>query len=450
MIAVLAHTHPSITSGGAEISAYTLYRGLREAGLACCFIAACPEHQIGRVRLDTPDEHILPIRPETYDHFFHIAEPALRQRLDAMLDELGATTLVFHHFLNFGLNTVRDLAARPGRRSLLVLHEFLAICQHHGQMVTRPALRLCEAASPGACVACFDGSTPDAFRLRQRHFLDAFEAIDRFVSPSEFLRARFDAWGLPASRIAMIENAVARLPEPEPEPEAVIAAGHNSAAQDEIVIGYFGQINPFKGIDLLLDAVDLLKKDDGLTQRLRIRIHGPLVGVSDEFRARFEKLIEKHAWLEYLGPYQNDRVFELMRECSFVLMTSKWWENSPVVIQEAHACGRPLIVPGIGGMKEKVVDGVNGLNFRVGDARDLLRAFRQACDPAVSARLRQHLPGAVTPFTMARRYLDWMDAETPAPTLAAPATASAPPAGRPFPIPVTSSSTPLIPTETSP
>lgn len=49
-----------------------------------------------------------------------------------------------------------------------------------------------------------------------------------------------------------------------------------------------------------------------------------------------------------------------------------------MVIQEAFLYGRPLLVSNIGGMEEKVVDGVNGLHVPVANAdawaRSLVRA----------------------------------------------------------------------------
>jgi len=49
-------------------------------------------------------------------------------------------------------------------------------------------------------------------------------------------------------------------------------------------------------------------------------------------------------------------------------MGSRWYENSPVVIQEAIAAGRPLIVPNHGGMLEKT-EGL-GLTFLPSDPID--------------------------------------------------------------------------------
>jgi glycosyltransferase involved in cell wall biosynthesis len=400
MIAVLAHTHPSVTSGGAEISAYTLYRGLLAIGIDACFIATVPSSALSRVQMATPAEYLVGYEPGSYDHFYHIASPSVTAQIEDLLESLGCELAVFHHFMNFGVNTVRTSSQR--RETLLVLHEFLAICHHHGQMVTRPALRLCSASSPSACGKCFAELQVEQFAVRRTHFLDAFALVRHFVSPSEFLKQRFADWGLAPDRVAVIENGVPHLPSPEPA---------NPHANDAVVtVGFFGQINPFKGVDMLLDAVDLLSKDLDISAKLRIRIHGSMVGQSAEFAARFEKLVGQQAILEFFGPYQNERVFDLMRDCNYVLMTSKWWENSPVVIQEAYACGRPLIVPGIGGMKEKIVDQVTGLHFRVGDAHDLSRVLKLACDVPLSMRLRENLPAVSSASGMARAYLDLIDA----------------------------------------
>ena len=65
-----------------------------------------------------------------------------------------------------------------------------------------------------------------------------------------------------------------------------------------------------------------------------------------------------------------------MSACDYILVPSTWWENSPVVIQEAYAAGRPVICTGIGGMAEKVPNRRSGLHFRLDDGADLARDER--------------------------------------------------------------------------
>ena len=59
-----------------------------------------------------------------------------------------------------------------------------------------------------------------------------------------------------------------------------------------------------------------------------------------------------------------------MARYDWIVVPSTWWENSPVVIQEALAIGKPLICSRIGGMVEKA-GGPNVVLFEVGDAKDL-------------------------------------------------------------------------------
>ncbi len=136
-------------------------------------------------------------------------------------------------------------------------------------------------------------------------------------------------------------------------------------------IGFFGQVNPYKGIDVLLEAVGLLEDEDRL--RLSIGLHGANLDMQEPwFREKIERLLEPvRDVVSFRGPYQNDRVLDLMSQYDWIIVPSIWWENSPVVIQEALAIGKPVLCSRIGGMAEKVEDGVTGATFEAGSASDL-------------------------------------------------------------------------------
>jgi glycosyltransferase involved in cell wall biosynthesis len=80
----------------------------------------------------------------------------------------------------------------------------------------------------------------------------------------------------------------------------------------------------------------------------------------------------------FRGPYAHAELPKLMADLHWVVVPSVWWENSPLVIQEAFFHRRPVICSDVGGMAEKVRDGVDGIHFRVGDALGLARAFERA------------------------------------------------------------------------
>jgi glycosyltransferase involved in cell wall biosynthesis len=82
-----------------------------------------------------------------------------------------------------------------------------------------------------------------------------------------------------------------------------------------------------------------------------------------------------------------------MENIDWVVVPSLWWETGPLVVNEAFQHGRPVICSDVGGMIEKVEDGVNGLYFRRGDAHDLARILTNAAsDHQLWEQLHTHIP----------------------------------------------------------
>jgi glycosyltransferase involved in cell wall biosynthesis len=397
-VAVIAHTHPSVSKGGAEIAAYALYEGLRDLGVDSIFIAACPAEDRHKLLLASDREFIITTDRLRYDHFYQLASADTWRQLKALLLANQVRLVNFHHFLNFGVNSLRALARETDIPFTLTLHEFLSICNNHGQMVTRPGRRLCQQATPTACSTCFPEHSRQQFTLRRELIQSALLPAAAFISPSHFLADRMAAWGLPREKFVVIENGLRHV---APREERVRAFSETTPW----IFGYFGQITPFKGADTLLDTIDLLAKLPDIGSKIRIRVHGNIIGQTAEFEARFAASFAKHNFCTYAGPYDNADVRNLMGACDYVLVPSTWWENSPVVIQEAYAAGRPLICTGIGGMAEKVPNRRSGLHFRLGDAADLARAMSEAADEVMYQALCSGLPEVADQTTMARDYL---------------------------------------------
>lgn len=394
-LAIVSHAHPSVSKGGAEIAAYTLYLGLRALDVPAVFIAAVPFEAIPRVELYTEDEHILPFDPHRYNHGLHLGSPEMARQLIHVLREQGATIVNFHHYLHFGLGALRMVREQTGLPVVMTLHEYLAICAHHGQMVTRPAQTLCDSAAPDRCAGCFPEAGRAGMTTRRDLFLETLSGMDAFISPSHFLIERYVDWGLPRDRFSMIENGLREIHHPPPP--------RPRKAGDPMVFAYFGQINPFKGVDVLLAATELLAADPAMAGQFRVIVHGNVVGVPPAFEQRLASASEQ-GLVRLAGPYDNRMIMQLMGEADYVVVPSRWWENSPVVIQEAYAARRPVICSGIGGMAEKVEDGISGHHFQLGNASDLAAVMRRAisAEPLPSANLPQ--PGSAA--DMARNYLE--------------------------------------------
>jgi glycosyltransferase involved in cell wall biosynthesis len=96
-----------------------------------------------------------------------------------------------------------------------------------------------------------------------------------------------------------------------------------------------------------------------------------------------------------------------MAGVDWVTMPSIWWENSPLVIQEAFLCGRPLLVSDIGGMAEKVRHGVDGLHVPAANPRAWADALlRAAEDEPLWDRLRAGIQRPLSHDECAARHLE--------------------------------------------
>lgn len=74
-----------------------------------------------------------------------------------------------------------------------------------------------------------------------------------------------------------------------------------------------------------------------------------------------------------------------------------WFENAPLVIQEAFAAKTPVITTNLGGMAEAVIHEVNGLLFERGDANDLSQQMQRVVeDPELLACLWDGMPPVKT------------------------------------------------------
>ena len=362
-VLVASHSHPVISKGGAEIAAYELFVRLRRTpGIKPFFLACSRDQAYGRLgsQITQPfsDDEFVYMAGQ-FDWFkFANQDARFPHEARELLRQLRPDVLHFHHYANFGVEIfaqIKDLL--PESRIIVTLHEFLAICNHYGQMITKGKSSLCYKSGAIACTKCFPEIPQTDFFLRKQYVMRFFDHVDHFISPSHFLAERYIEWGLDSARVSVIENATASTVG-----AAATVAGSGSGP---LRIGFFGQISYLKGINVLLEAARLLETEERLD--ISFEIHGDYRSQPPDFQADFLKRLETAGEnVIFHGPYDNRIVDRLMHSVDLILMPSIWWENSPVVIQEAFRAERPVVCSDIGGMAEKVRDGIDGFHFPVG------------------------------------------------------------------------------------
>jgi glycosyltransferase involved in cell wall biosynthesis len=374
-IAIFSHGHPFYSKGGGEVVAFNSFRAMRAAGVDVSLYCAVNRALKPELAIFAPGEHLIEFEPNEYLFPVRNLDPFLfahedRTFFPAIIRQLLTTKIDifhFHHFWSVGTDLILQIMALfPQATFVLTLHELLAICLRDGQMVRTVNNSLCSRQSDIECHMCFPHFDKDQFRARRLFFYDFLKRFDLVVSPSLFLAERFVEWGF-NQEIVVLENGY--------NPPASAVQGN---IQDEANVtkrfAFFGQATLFKGLDIFVAAASQVHRND-VTFAIygcdRSRFH-------EQFGARWDAVLEKLGpRLQFLGPYDPQSVLELMQHNGWIVVPSIWWENSPLVIQEAFLAGRPPIVANIGGMCEKVTNGVNGLHFTARNSAALADVMRQ-------------------------------------------------------------------------
>jgi len=409
----VCHNHPRVRAGGAETYAHELHLAMRSQPVWEPTFLAKSGPPLSRSGRTHEGAYVSPVDGADAEYFLYAdgydfdwlygtmrhSKELYTRHLREFLLALEPDVVHFQHTLFIGYDAIRETRRTlPGVPIVYTLHEFLPICHNKGQMVRTMDGELCAEESPRRCSECFPEFSPPTFLLRKRFIQAQLGLVDLFVAPSAMLLERFVEWGLPRERI-LLEEYGRRAPVGGPAPE-------RSPPHDRL--GFFGQLNPYKGIDVLLAAMAELAGDaspaaardrgDGAEARLtrpQLRVHGANLDLQEHgFRDRVGQLLAQAGdHVSSLGAYGPKQLDELMAAVDWVVVPSTWWENSPLVIQEAFAHGRPVICSDIGGMAEKVAHERNGLHFRCGDARSLAATIRRAVEtPGLWEHLRAGIP----------------------------------------------------------
>lgn len=392
----VVHNHPALHPGGAEAYALELYHALRgSSGFEPILLARVgPNVALRRsshpgtpfsVAGEDPNQYFVFTETAHYDFFLGTSrDKSLYTRHFADFLRAHCPDIVhFQHTLFLGYDLISQVRRTlPAAPIVYTLHEYLPICHRDGQMVRTVGNERCLEANPRRCNECFPDRPPQEFFLRERFIRSHFAHVDLFLAPSRFLLERYVDWGLPEERLRFEEYGRRSVDRVDPPTED----------RSRTRLGFFGQLNPFKGADVLLEAMRWLAQEES---DVHLWLHGGNLELQSEgFRAQLARLLEEAGpSVTFAGPYEHRDLPRLMSEVDWVVVPSVWWENSPLVIQEAFMHGRPVICSDIGGMAEKVEDGVSGLHFRAGDPTSLARTIERAVrTPGLWEELRDGVP----------------------------------------------------------
>jgi len=204
---------------------------------------------------------------------------------------------------------------------------------------------------PGVLYRCYResraASAAVAAMLTFHHWRRTWtDQVDSYIALTEFSRRKFLEGSLPADRVVVKPNFV------HPDPGGRLGAGSYAL--------FVGRLSAEKGLATLAQA----------WKRLTDPI--PLVVAGDgPERARLEAAVRGVGAVRFLGRLSREDVMAALHKATFVVFPTECYENFPLTVAEAFACGVPVIASRLGATAEIVVDGRTGLSFTPGDPDDL-------------------------------------------------------------------------------
>lgn len=315
------------------------------------------------------------------------------------LAEVQPDIIHFQHLMLLSYRLLA-LARRAGIPALLTLHDYWFLCAN-SQLIW-PDGQVCQGKAWGInCARCATARAGSPlmqavrpvfaplFQLRDVIVKRAALQAQHFVSPSHFLREQYLTAGFPAENFTVLENGI--------DVERIQAFPRQPAQDGRLRVTYLGSLAWQKGVHVLVEAFHELPPD-----QVHLRVYGNPY-TFPEYATQLQALANP-ATTTFEGTVPNVEVGRVLAETDLLAVPSLWYENSPVVIQEAAAAGVPVMASRIGALPEKVRAGENGILVRAGDVLVWRMALQQILEePGRLLSLKANISSPMTNLEHADR-----------------------------------------------
>jgi len=278
-----------------------------------------------------------------------------RELLKYRLLDFRPDIVHIHNFFPLITPSVYDACFEAGIPVIQTLHNYRIFCPAALLMHNGKICNACITASPYRSVlsrcyrSSFLGTLAVArmvdYHKRRRTWQTM---VNSFIALTEFSKCLFVQAGIPSEKIVVKPNFY--------DNRTYISNNVVSLSNSSSSALFIGRLSLEKGI------ITLLKSWEGIPQQLNIAGDGPLKNLVTTCN---------NSSVHYLGHLSSNDISIYLKQSLFLVMPSEWYETFGMVIIEAFAHGIPVIASNFGCMAELVKDGITGLHFASGNAKDL-------------------------------------------------------------------------------
>lgn len=350
--------------GGAEITARAIAERLAAEGNEVVAVSIAPDGEERSATLNGVRCHYVRLanlfwlhtpglNPSTWQkllwHLIDAYNPIMGRRLARLIERERPDVVHMHNLQGFSVAAWRA-ASRLGVPVVQTLHDYYLSCPNsvmfkNGRNCTAP------------CLECRVLGVP-----RQR-----LSGLPHTVTAvSHRLLERLEGRGLFGDVRHKLVISNCNLEEPDPPARADKAPG------EPVRFGFFGRIEPVKGVETLLKAMSQLPPE-----RAGLVIGGR---APPDYLAELRRAAPPTA--RFLGFVRPPEFFA---QIDMLVVPSIWEEPQGRVAHEAFSYGVPVLASAIGGLPEMIEPGVNGELFPAGDAARLAEIMKSLVEAGFPA-----------------------------------------------------------------
>ena len=256
------------------------------------------------------------------------------------------------HLNNFNYQLTPSIIYEIKKHNIPIVytaHDVQLVCPNH---------KLKNERTEGLCRKCYDGryynciqnncihssklrsviGAAEAWIYRKKH---TYKLIDRIICPSEFMEKELLHNMDLADRTQTLYNFIDEI-----KPTGI---------ERENYVLYFGRYSEEKGIRTLIKAAKAL----------------PAVQFVFAGRGDMENEVNSVGNIRNMGFKTGAELRGIIEKAAFTVLASEWSENCPFSVMESQTLCTPVLGANIGGIPELIDEGVTGMLFESGNAREL-------------------------------------------------------------------------------
>jgi glycosyltransferase involved in cell wall biosynthesis len=384
------------SNGGVAAVAMQSAIGLRERGYAviyfCAEPAAAPPLAAAGVPIVSLGQRPFAASSAAELLRHSVWNRAAAARLARLLAGIDGPRIVHIHGWGLGLSaSILDAAVRLGARTVYTAHDYALGCpnsvyfdfQAGAICIRRPLSAACLAAGCDRRASRAQKALRVLRFVSDRHLAGALRRIDRFVAVSRFCAERLNALLPEPLPFTVVRNPIAAQPGPR------------TMAERNAGFVMVGRLAQEKGcLDLAAAAAAAVV---------------PCSFVGDGDLAAAVRAVAPAARITgWLAPAA---VAKELRRARALIFPSRWYEASPLVVEEALAAGLPVVASSLSAAAERIGATGGGLVFEGGSSAALSAALGALGEDALVRRLseRAHAAYWTDPPTV-ERHVDALEA----------------------------------------